>query len=238
MKRGAKQILISLILLAMFCVIAFLIYFLFFRSAPPSCIDCETKNLEKLKLELLTQVKTGENRYDLVARIRNPNQTHGAKKIEYSFKIYGDGDANPIEEVMGTSYILANQAKYIIEPNVSVPAGSAIRVTFSISQIEWRKMEGDIPVFAIFHPAYSPLENKQGGFASFTGTLVNKTSSLYKSVRVVVLLFDSNNTIISTNLANVENVSPNKDYDFNIIWSEPFSGIMTRYDAEAYTNPF
>ena len=246
MRRSAKQFFISLILLAIVCAVVFLAYFFFFSPAPPLCEDCDTKDLEKLKLELLTPVKTGDNRYDLVARIRNPNQTNGAKKIEYSFKIYGGDDMNPIEEVVGTSYILANQAKYIIEPNVEVPASPAsgaaspgnIKIKFSVSQVEWRKMEGDIPVFALFHPAYSSLKNEQGGFASFTGTLVNKTSSLYKLVRVVVVLFDSNNSIISTNLANVENVSPNKDYDFNIIWSEPFLGIMARYDVEAYANPF
>jgi len=236
MRRGIKQIIISLILLGVFCSILALLYYVSFWK-PAICADCETKGLAPISVELIKTVRTDQD-YDLVAKIRNSNQDYGASRVAYSFNVY-DATGTLLSQKAGETYILKNQSKYVIEPNVPLPSDIGnLKLTLSIQKTDWMKMNSSPPLFAIFDKTFSLLQEGSGGFAKLSGTLVNKSISPYPTVTLVALLYDAGGSVIATNSNVLANISPEREYHFTMIWSNAFSGDVVRSEVEAYANPF
>ena len=95
------------------------------------------QNSQPQNLIILTtkSISIGTNRYDLVAKIKNPNDDWGIKSFNYKFVV----DSEETNEV--NNYILPAEEKYIIAQNFTYTDSTALKdIELEISDIEWQRL--------------------------------------------------------------------------------------------------
>lgn len=159
-KRLFKQLVFGLLFLAIFSGIGTGFYF--WLKPAPTCFDhkknqgeedvdcggpcpsCEIKTLAPLALKRVIQIPVSTGKYDLGALIFNPNANWGVKTFDYKFIVYGPLDKKT--EIIGASFILPAEEKWIILPNQNINF-NVLKVDFEIGEISavnWAKPESEI----------------------------------------------------------------------------------------------
>src|SRR4030042_4522578 len=127
--RIIKLLTIILVYLVVFGLIGTGSYFIF-RTAPTCTdkiqnqgetgIDCggpcakceEIPPAENLQVVEKAVVSAGEDKYDVLAKVSNPNSQLRAAKFDYAFELH-DGAGKIILRSDGSSFVLPGQTKYI-----------------------------------------------------------------------------------------------------------------------------
>ena len=236
MSRLAKQIFIALIFISIISLLSVAGFYIF-RDKNSGVVVPEKPKLDNLSLIKIKAVKTGDNNYDLIARIRNPNPNYGAKSFSYSF-VFVNESGESIEVFDSQSYILPLETKYVIIPNAQ-PKEPGSELKFKINNIEWAELSGNLPSLPIFEkdPKFGQLDDGQE-FASFKGAVLNKGLLSHKEVDVVLVVFDEADEIVTINFTKLAGVAAGEKMPFTLIWSEPFEGKPIKFDVQAYANPF
>lgn len=132
-------------------------------------------------------------RYDLVAKVKNPNRQWGVKNLFYAFKIKGE------ETKQNLGYLGPNEEKYFLLLNYNTKEDISLEAVEFVSQaIEWQKL-GDESLLQRIAFAVSEEKLSQGELTNTAvqSTLVTakiKNNSLYDFWKVgvnVVVLVDS-----------------------------------------------
>ena len=232
MSRLSKQIVIALIFILIISLPVILFYV--FRDKEAVIIQ-EKPNLSNLTLTKTKAVKVNQDKYDLIARIKNPNPNHGAKDFSYSF-IFIDESGKQVDEFKGKGYILPSETKYLVIPGVKLKT-SKTDFKFKINEIEWLEFTDSFPSLPIFEKNLN-LNQPSEGFASFDGVVLNKGLIRYDEVEIIIILLDELDEILTINFTTLPTISSGEKKNFTLIWSEPFEGKPTKFDIQAYVNPF
>lgn len=139
-----KQLLYGLFYLAVFGVVIFIIYLIWFKPAP-SCFNgvrdvgeegvdcgevcsgaCVDPNSSQIQISELAQIfHPTATSISLMVQVQNPNSEIAAENFPYKF-VLRDVQGNILHEVSGESFVYASEIKYIAEFNLQFPDISRI----------------------------------------------------------------------------------------------------------------
>jgi len=202
------------------------------------CISCERLTIREIQTQWTKFVLLDNARYDLVARISNPNPNFGLERFNYIFKAY-DLSGNILIEISDRSFILPNQQKYLLANNITIN-GKIARVELLIekSPIEvWGRLADDyaLPNIYVHSRQFNYLDD-QPGVARASGLIKNDSAFDFDKVSVSVILFNQTKEIIGTNYTEARTVLSNEDRYFSTLWFTPISGKVDSIEMAAETN--
>ncbi|MBD3245255.1 MAG: hypothetical protein GF335_04670 [Candidatus Moranbacteria bacterium] len=252
MNRKTKQILI--IITYILITISFLtfIYWIFFK---PSCfdqkqnqgeegVDCggpcqreclkfpEFKELEILETEI---IPIEQGKYDVVAKMSNPNSKFGFNNIIYEIKLYKD--KQEVCSSQGETYILPDQQHYIVNPNIACPK-EPNEVIINIQNKEPHEFKGiEKPKLEILNKDYN-FPTQSTVFFELNFQVANRSSYLFSKIDIMAVVKDRNGRIIASNRGDINHVKPGGVRDFRFFWPNQFEGNITSVEVEARSDVF
>jgi hypothetical protein len=248
--RRTKQLLYGLAYLIFFALIIWLVYLIFLKPKP-SCFDGIQNEGEqgvdcggpcaKLCIPTGTEPITEIGGVDvfnpladhvtLLAQVVNPNSDFAADTFSYTFTLY-DASGNVIGTVPGTSFIYADQTKYLVVPNeaVSAPVDHA---ELTIAPPDWvpASQLGLIPQFAFQDIAASSSPN---GTTAISGTIADEDSASFSNLTVVAVLKGVNGAVAGVTATQLDGISPGQPASFSVSYPIPLANInpaATEFDA-------
>jgi hypothetical protein len=227
-----KQFIIGLIWVMIFVIIVGGIYLLVKPDEP--IINNGIQNQKDLIILFQDFLPTTENNYDLIAKVQNPNTNWGAESVNYEFNLY-DSANQLIGTKTGKTYLLPQEAKYIIEQRIFLQK-SISKIELKLDNISWKKLAqaSDLGL-RVKNTEYQILED---GSNLLVGTVENKSSYDLDTIEVVGVLFDENNKIIAVGKTSMNTVLRNENRGFEIFWPYLIVQETKSFDAKAYTNVF
>jgi len=257
-----KQLIITFIVFLILVLLSFLIYSFWFK-VKPSCFDgiqnqdeegidcggicssikiCEP--LKSIEVNFVDYVKVKDGIYDVVARIKNPNQNHGLEELGYEFNLYGQNQ-EVLASRFGKTFIMPREEKYIIEANITTEdtvSGTDFNFTdFNLNnpdQNNWQKLHDYNTGFGVDIVDTKFGKNPTDGTSYFraSGLIQNNTLFDLDKVVVSIVLFDRNHTIIGLNKTEANTIKSGEKRFFVADWFDPIDGDMVYWEMRAETN--
>lgn len=253
--RPRKQLIIISIPIIILGLIGFGIYWRYWRPVPTCfdniqnqqeesvdcggpCISCERLTIKDIQVSWIKYLSLGNNYYDVVAKITNPNPNFGLSQINYIFKIY-DSSGELLKEQKGTSFILPDQEKYLVEAGLTL-SGTVSRVDLTIEKTApefWQKINADYrpPNIYVSNKEFKALEN-QLGVSQASGLIKNDSAFDFDKIIVSIILFDDANQIIGVNRTEAWTVLAGEERYFSALWFTPLNSQVASMDMRAETN--
>lgn len=259
MSRFAKRLLIIIIYLILFSAIGFLLY-LAMRPAQ-TCfdgkknqkengIDCggpcpackEIPQVESLRIieKAFVIGAPGGGKYDLMAKIENPNNDYGSPNFNYQFELK-DSSGNIVGRKEGKNFILPAETKYIVETNIesqSSPSSVEIKI---VDDVAWDKFSGygehAEPQLNIYNKRYD-LISSGAGFSEVYGLLRNESLFDFNLVNINIILRDAASKPVALNKTDMRTVGSGEERDFRLVWPYSFPGDVQNIEMEAEANVF
>ncbi len=251
--RVFKQIIIASIFFLILFGIVFLIYH--FSQPEPSCFDniqnqeeeevdcggpcipCELMHIKDIEVLLADKILVQDNFYDLVAQIKNPNQNYGSGDFAYNFELY-DSKNNLLGKYSGSTFILPNQTKYLINSKINI-SGKIAQVKFSFGKIDWQRVEDyQPPKLAIQQKEFRLLDDSETGQSQVKALLINKTNFDFDKIDIDVLLFDQYYKLLGLNTTEIKTLLAGQERDFVATWFRKITKQVAFVEIEAETNIF
>ncbi len=167
----------------------------------------------------------------LLARVVNPNSGFAADTFSYTFTLY-DASGNVIGTVPGTSFIYADQTKYLVVPNeaVSAPVDHADLV---IALPHWVPAQqlGVAPRFAFQNVVAS---SPSSGTVAISGTIADEDFASFSNLTVIAVLKGMNGVVMGVAATQLDGISPGQPADFSVSYPVPLASInpaATEFDA-------
>lgn len=245
-----KKLIISLVYLLIFSLFVGLLYYFFFYQVP-TCIDgvqngkeagvdcggiCTNVCMEVVTgvpftIEEVAIVPGGTDRYDVLGRIYNPNDTEGASMFTYTVTLK-DSTGATLTTKKGTSYILPQERKTLIEvglPSTQVPATA----TLTVDDITWERFSGyqERPNINIYQKRYNQITSGVG-FGEAFGLVSNESPFDFRSLTVKVILRDGSGKALAVNSTEMRTITTGEERDFRLVWPEAFPGGVEQVDME------
>ncbi|MEN8252326.1 MAG: hypothetical protein ABFQ53_01995 [Patescibacteria group bacterium] len=253
MTRKQKRIFISLIYFTFFALFVSLLVVIFateetcfdgIQNQKEEAIDCggpcvscpEEIKGKDLVVKDSYVVYGGENKYDIVSSVNNPNALYGGEVVEYSVALL-DSKGDVLQKRKGETFILPNETKYIIEVGLeSEEKPSSAKVM--INDVEWVKFtEFDSPQILVRNQR-AGLSDRTGVFAEAFGLVSNESPFDFHNIVIHVVLLDSQGKPIAVNKTTKETFNSGAKEDFTLIWPHKFPGEIKSAQMQVETNIF
>jgi len=250
MTRNSKRALIICIYFLIFGVIGSLLYYLI--SPGPTCSDgkknqgetgidcggpcapCEKEiNAEDLVVEEQYFVYGDNDRFDVMAKIKNPNNQYGAGKIKYRFDLTDQSGA-VLATQDGENFILPGETKYIIDVNLASSV-KPYTVKFSVTDVEWEEfLDYEEPKLSIYNKDYWEDADKNTVF----GLLRNESYFDFNFIEIDIVLRGGNGKPLALGKYEMRTVKTQEERDFKVFWPYKFSGEVKDVEIKAEANVF
>ena len=163
-QRDIKRFIFVIVYLLLISLISLALYFIF--KDDPSCfdnkknqgesgVDCggpcipcpEITRLEPLQLKSIEWVHDVEKKFDILAKVTNPNDVFGASKVMYRAQIIGTNSEIIDESSWQSGFVLPGETKYLLvqsfETNALPVDNVNSKVSFEIDQadISWERFK-------------------------------------------------------------------------------------------------
>lgn len=247
MTKNHKRTIIIIVYAVIFFLTGWLLYYLI--APNPTCVDkkknqgeggidcggpCERKCEEPLHLQDLT-VKTasffygGEGKYDVVVKIYNSNETHGASEFTYKM-ILKSNSGSVITAREGKDFILPMEDKYLIENNID-SISKPTKVEVKISNVEWKEFSNYLRPNFTYTKKFN-LISSGPAYCEVFGNIFNETNSDFGLVRIKVILRDSNGNPIAANKTEIREFTAKSEREYRLIWPISFPGTVNEENIE------
>lgn len=248
--HAKKKLIIGAVYSLIFLVFLGALYFLFFYTAPV-CTDgvqngkeegvdcggiCTNACVEKVTgeafvLEEVAVMPGGRDRYDILGKIHNPNDTEGASAFGYTVELK-DASGQVLATRSGKSFVLPQERKTLIEVGIeskTVPTEATLRIT----DIVWERFSGyqDKPNINIYQKRYNQVAGGVG-FGEAFGLVSNESSFDFRTLTVKVILRDSSGKALAVNSTEMRTVTSGEERDFRLVWPEAFPGTVEGVEME------
>jgi hypothetical protein len=209
-----------------------------------SGIDCGGKCQPCLK-EYLTKdlivmekayVTEGHGRYDLVAKIKNPNSNVGSSSFTYQF-ILTDSSGQQIISKEGKGFILPSEEKYLLEIGISSDAVLA-NLEVKIKDVVWEEFTGyDEPDLVITNKEFKEIASGVG-YYEVKGLMRNESAFDFTIINMKIILRDGAGKIIAVNTSEMRTINSGEERDFRQVWPNKFSGDVRSVEVDPEANVF
>jgi hypothetical protein len=164
--------------------------------------------------------------YNLVAYIRNQNDTAEGYNAPYSFKLY-DEFGNVVASRSGTTYIPAGKNYAIFEGGVVVPEEDRpVRMVFEFTE----------PVYFV-SPQYSQPElswkverGEVRGGPLLTVTFKNSTINAVEDIAAFAFLYDAEDNVVAFSRTIIDRIEAQGEYQATYTWLKPFATSTPRVE--------
>ena len=247
--RDTKRLTIVVIYLLAFFVIGAGLYLAF--KPKPTCFDgqqnqneegvdcggiCAMACIETIVgndplVREITFIPADRGRYDIVARIFNPNNDIGASSFRYAL-LLSDASGRELSRTTGTSFILPQETKMLLAFNLE-PDQIPAKAVVELSDVQWTRLRDyrAKPELNIYSKRYVERPD-QSVFGAMTGILVNESLYDFRKIRIKVVLRDAAGTPLAANQSEMQTVTVGREQDVRIVFPQPFSGAVAQVDAE------
>ena len=183
-------------------------------------------------------VKIGENDYDFVAKINNPNLEHGSGEAKYRVELK-DTSGDVVETINGEFHILPGQTRYIFISPIQTDT-EVVDVEMTITDFNWQQLTdfsvGDIKL-TVRRKEYTEVDNGTI-FGKVEGVIFNDSEFDFDKVEILVVLNDVSGDIIAAGTTNIRTLLSDKENFYEISWFRPFTGSVSQIEVQATTNAF
>lgn len=185
----------------------------------------------------ITFLSLGENHYDIVARIFNPNNDIAAARFHYAL-VLKDGSGNEVARMNDSNFVLPQETKTLLALNV-VASGEPVKAVVELSGFEWQRLRGyqSKPELNIYSKRYIGHPDDVM-FGLVTGSIVNDSVYDFRVVRIKVVLRDSQGVPLAANETKYTAMTVGREQDVHIPFPKPFSGTVAQVDIEAEADIF
>ncbi len=246
--RMIKKMIVSFVFLLIFSATAFLAYKIF--SPEKTCfdgklnqnekdVDCggicspcrSTAQAQDLKVEESSFVFGGNDTYDGLIKLSNPNTNIGSPSFSYK-AILKDEAGNIIDEKSGQGFILPAEAKYIAIIGFSVAREeNPVKLDFEISEMKWQEFtQYQKPQLTVYSKRFDLLLDIVGGEAY--GVLKNESGFDFNVIKVLVILRDGENKLLALNTTQMNTVRSGEERDLKLVWPYQIQGEVKNIEME------
>lgn len=243
MSRFAKQLMFGVVYLGLFFSISFGIYY--FRQPTPTCadgiqnqeeegVDCgfvcgnSCRKILPIDVSSVQVFKVGQNDYDVLAKVYNPNSDSGSSKVVFDLALIDKNNTELLRQSF-EFYILPGQLKHIIltsiKSEVEVQGAKIV-----IKDVVWERLSFFDPQTVNFI-----VRDKQFKQTEFGAVVRNESDFDFDTVDIGVILYDQDNNVIGLNKSNINTLISRTDRYFKVLWPAPVVGVF-RVDVEPGTN--
>lgn len=189
------------------------------------CIPCGIKNAEPLKLISVDNLAETDDFSGVLFKVKNNNTDYGN---EFDYKIViKDSLGQELFSSEGSSFIYPSTVKYIVHPKISLKKSEMNRIQVDFSEGDW--FEADINpsrLFSVVETKGVRIEDaSQPGYLKVTGRLVNRITSPFKEVDLVILLYSKTGEVLAAAQTQIFNLESAEIRDFEYTWLNYFPGI-------------
>lgn len=261
-KRDIKRVFIFFVYLVLLALVLLALYFKLKKD--PSCfdgkqnqgeagVDCggpcvacsEIIKLEPLEIRSVEWVHDTEKKYDVIASVRNPNDSFGGARFLFRANIV-DQESQIIDQSNWTEgYILPGETKYLMLQSFETDAfpvdNISKKVVFEIDTdgIKWERFKNfEEPNLIVNNSRYEQIAGAEVGFGRAVGTIINKSAVDFEVVKVNVLLRDDFGNLLATNSQIMNTLRAGEVRDYVIVFPRSFIGSVADVEVRAESNPF
>lgn len=253
--RETKRLIILVIFLLSLILLGTTLYF-FLRPAP-TCLDGKQNQDETgldcggscpavcvipvqgdpLTVPEVAFVSDGANRYDILARVTNPNPFIGASQFRYVLTLQ-DATGADLAHESGTSWILPHETKTLLALGMTVTVPPA-KATIEITNVVWQELAGyqEAPALRIYDKRFVPISSGVN-FAEVTGVLVNESAFDLRKVLIRAVLRDAGGKPVAVHQTQMSTLTVNAREEFHLIWPKAFTGTVSQMEIEADSNMY
>lgn len=248
MSSGKKRIAIIIIYLIIFSIFGLLAYWIVKPDSTcfdgkrnqreegvdcgGSCAPCE-RNIQAQPLIISEKsfVYGGPGKYDVMAKISNPNNLFGSSGFSYEF-ILRDSSGKEIAGRIGKEFILPAETKYIIEIGLETDMPPR-DINVEISDAGWEEFSDyEKPRLNIYNKHFN-LISSGVGFGEAFGLLRNESPFDFNFIKINVVLRNSSGKPVAFNSTDMRTVNANEQRDFRLLWPSSFPGEVQNVEMEA-----
>jgi len=199
-----------------------------------TCGPCAKEiNAQDLRVEEKYFVYGSDNRFDVMAKISNPNDRYGVAKFNYEFKLV-DQDGAVLSTETGESFILPKESKYVIDLNL-YSAINPYAVEFSMSDLVWEELlEYEEPKLNIYSKDYSEESDRNTVF----GLLRNESYFDFNSLEVDIVLRGKDGKPVALGRTEMRTIKSQEQRDFKFIWPYKFGNEVESVEVRAEADVF
>jgi len=190
---------------------------------------------EALVVKASQILSTGEQEYDFVLQISNPNTIYGSEDIAYEI-IFINLGGQEITRRSGTFYILPGQTRFIIETKISssdIPQVGQV----ALGEPAWFRIQGPEGVvdFPLKREQYRKVRDN---LHEFEAVILNNSDFDFDQVDVAILLVGEGGSLVGATKTNIRTILARSERGFKVSWPFVVSSEVARVQVEATTNVF
>ena len=203
------------------------------------CGKCEKNTAENLVIEEKGFIESGiVGKYDLYAKVKNPNNIYGSNKFRYEF-VLKNSTGEVIVTKKGSAYILPGESKYVVGNSIASPNVAPASVDFVLSDQSWVEFKDyfEKPQLKVVNKQYS-LISSGVGFSEVTGLLKNESPYDFNLIELEIILRDINGKIVALNSTEMRTVRTGENRDFRSLWMNRFHGDVMNVEVQTEVDVF
>lgn len=249
-----KRILIVSTFATIFVATVFIIFYTF--SPAPTCtdgirnqsekgVDCggvcapckEVAQGQNLVVKEVAVVSGGDNTFDAVAKIANPNDSVGASSFKYTFSLK-DAKGTVLTTREGSGFILPADSRYIAELGFRIDGNTIpLKAEIAISDVKWEKI-GEIgkPQLGVYSKNFGKTPTGNGSQAD--GVIRNESGYNLGKILVVIVLRDEKGEIVGVNKTEKNSVRTREERDFHSVWPYRLSSPVQSMEIDTQSDVF
>ncbi len=182
----------------------------------------------------MTVIHNPNNSYSAVVTVTNPNIELSANDITYTANFTNSSGAT-VNTSKGTLYLLPNEKKYVVFPNINVGSGNVSAGTIKLDNINWQKK---LSIADVKLRAAEPILSDQSNPLTFVAqvSIINDSPYQIASARIVFLLYDDNGQIIGVSQRDENKLVPFGRRSFNQLWPGLYKDQVKKVQIIPTTN--
>lgn len=199
------------------------------------CISCEVKRAKAVEVFFAKGIGIRSGTYDLVAEIRNPNETVAAANLDYEFSLSnGSGE---ITKKVGTTFLYPQERLQVIDVITGVEHAPTA-VEFRILNTGWIRTRNIRPNLVIEHREYRVEEEGSRNMSVVEVSVLNKSSFDFRETEINFILLNRDGNIVGANRVTIENFLAGSRRVIKSIWPYVFAEEIADIEVEPRTNIF
>lgn len=251
MSRRVKQVIYGIFYIIVIGGLATGIYFLFLKPAPSCfdniqnegetgvdcggpctalCIPTTTQAISTLGAVQVFSPLSGH--VTVLAQLENANADLAASSFNYVITLYGTDGSTTIATYPGTSFMYADETKYLIIPNESL-SGAVGRADIAISNTQWVPAEqmGLEPQFTFTNQQDVASAN---GYVTVSGDVTDRDVASFSHVIILAIFKNAAEAPIGASQTELDSIAPGDTQHFSITYPALPDENISATDFKAY----
>lgn len=190
---------------------------------------------KELVLERTDIASLGQSEYAAVLQLVNPNLDLAAKNIGFELRFLDINGVEAAAAETGKFYILPNQRKFLVVPQIFSEAGINSVDLILPNQIVWQK-KLNLPEIKLVASEPKGKDIQEPFGYALEGGLFNNSPYQLKEVKLTFLLYGSGGKIIGSSQRSEFDLRPLEKRDYKQIWAGISGKNVIRAETLAETN--